>query len=123
MSEIKHRLGVDEVNLVFRHLKLEDIVVADLETAVNEIDAMYGLDAVSFDEKTSTLNLAYDASRVGLGQVEEILEKHNVVVSHDWWTHFKEGYYKFVDQNVKDNAKHEPWSCHKQNVRAPKLKK
>jgi len=45
--------------------------------------------------------------------VEEILTKHGIQPRHDWWTHFKEEYYRFVDQNVKDNAQHEPWSCHR----------
>ena len=26
--------------------------------------------------------------------------------------HVIRDYYRFVDQNVKDNAKQEPWSCH-----------
>jgi hypothetical protein len=59
MGKKEHRLGVSEINLVVRHLKLAP-----------------------------------------------------VDVSHDWWTHFKEGYYKCIDGNVKDNANHEPWSCH-----------
>ena len=42
----------------------------------------------------------------------DVLKKHAVEVSHDWWTRFKTGYYRFVDDNVKDNAGHEPWSCH-----------
>jgi hypothetical protein len=33
-------------------------------------------------------------------------------ISHDWWTNFKEGYYQFVDENIRENAKHKPWSCH-----------
>lgn len=108
-----HRLGVSEVNLVVRHLKLEPLKQTKLQEAIAEIDKIYGLDAISFDEKSHVLNLAYDASRICLDGIEEVLKQHDVEVGHDWWTHFKEGYYKFVDQNVKDNASHEPWSCHK----------
>lgn len=113
MSDKKHRLGVSEVNLVVRHLQLEPVDENKRQAAIAEIDQLYGLDCISFDEKSRVLNLAYDASRVNLDNIEDILSVHDVAVSHDWWTHFKEGYYKFVDDNVKENAIREPWSCHK----------
>ncbi|MAK45281.1 MAG: hypothetical protein CMN80_14160 [Spongiibacter sp.] len=113
MKNTEHRLGVSEVNLVVRHLKLDAKNVSNINDAITEIDKLYGLDAVSFDEQSQVLNLAYDASRLCLDGIEDVLAKHGIEVGHDWWTHFKEGYYKFVDQNIKDNSEHEPWSCHK----------
>lgn len=113
MSQNEHRPGVAEVNLVVRHLELELIDIAKINAALEEIDQLYGLDGVTFDEKSLVLNLAYDASRLCIDGIEEVLKNHNIEVSHDWWTHFKESYYRFVDQNVKDNAAHQPWSCHK----------
>ena len=112
MSNKEHRLGVSEINLVTRHLKLEPNDEVSIRAAVADIDQLYGLDSVTFDEKKWRLDLAYDASRVCLDCVEDILKKHAVEISHDWWTRFKEEHYRFVDQNVKDNANHEPWSCH-----------
>lgn len=113
MSNNEHRLGVSENNLVTRHLKLESNNEETLQAAIAEINQLYGLDSVSFDEKRRKLHLAYDASRTCIDCVEEILEKHAIEVSHNWWTRFKEGHYRVVDQNVKDNANHEPWSCHR----------
>ena len=112
MTNTEHRLGVSEVSLVVRHLKLETTTKETLEQALAEIDQVYGIDAVSFDEKSHVLNLAYDATRTCIDGLEEILKGHEIEVSHDWWTHFKEGYYRFVDQNIQENAKTEPWSCH-----------
>jgi len=108
----EHRLGVSEVNLVTRHLKFYSSDLNAVHAAVADIDELYGLDSVSFDEKKRKLHLAYDASRLCLDCVEDILEKHAVEISRDWWSRFKEEHYRFVDQNVKDNAKQEPWSCH-----------
>ena len=113
MSDSEHRLGVSEVNLVTRHLKLETVKDEQaLEAAIADIDQLYGLDSVSFNADRRKLHLAYDATRLCLDCVEEILEKYALAVSHDWWTRFKEEHYRFVDQNVKDNARQEPWSCH-----------
>lgn len=112
MSKKEHRLGVNEINLVVRHLKLDENSLKNIDRALAEVNSIYGLDAVSFDHDTHALNVAYDASRTDIDSIESILKKHSVEVHQDWWTHFKEEYYRFVDQNVKDNAHHEPWSCH-----------
>lgn len=113
MSGHEHRLGVEKVNLVVRHLKLQPCSSETIGEAMSEIDQLYGIDAITFDEKSHVLNLAYDASRLCLEGIEDMLAQRGIEISHDWWTHFKEGYYKFVDQNIMDNSKHEPWSCHK----------
>ena len=113
MDKNEHRPGVSVVNLVVRHIKLEDCPAEQVEAATKEIDEIIGLDDISFDEASNVINLAYDASKICIDGVEDILRKHNVVVSHDWWTRFKEGYYRFVDENVRENSNHEPLSCHK----------
>ncbi len=114
MKKKEHRLGVSEVNLVNRHLGLQcPINTENLNAAIAEIDDLYGLDDIDFIEKSSRLDFSYDASRLCLQCVEDILIKYDIQIRQDWWTHFKEEYYLFVDQNVKDNAQHEPWSCHR----------
>ena len=50
MSDLDHRVGVTEANLVVRHLKLIGISEGNLETIVTEIDGTFGIDAVSFEE-------------------------------------------------------------------------
>ena len=112
MSNTEHRLGVCEIHLVERHLKLEPCETEAIESAVAEIDGLFGLDCVSFDATSRVITLAYDATRLGLDNIEKVLDKHGVDIGHGWWTHFKENFYGFVDQNMKENAVHEPWSCH-----------
>ncbi len=108
----KHRLGVSKVNLVMRKLKLDPSDQQFLQQAIEEVDQLYGLDSVAFDEQKRMLRLAYDASRICIECVENILSKHGIVISQGWWNRFKEEHYRFVDQNIKDNIAHEPWNCH-----------
>lgn len=109
----EHRPGVSEVNLVNRHLALlQPVDTAKINAAIEEIDQLYGLNEISFDVQSNKLNFAYDASRMCIECVEEILARHGIQPRQDWWTCFKEEYYRFVDQNIKENAHHEPWSCH-----------
>ena len=104
---VSHRMKKKEMNCtLFTKEENHQLIV-------QEIDHLLGVDAVSINASESLLNVAYDATKRQLDEIEEIVRKHECDIAHDWWTHFKEGYYKFVDQNVKDNASHEPWSCHK----------
>ncbi|MFL0802742.1 MAG: heavy-metal-associated domain-containing protein [Agarilytica sp.] len=122
MSE-EHRPGVSEVTLVVRHLKMEPADQEKIDAVVHEIDEIYGVDSVSFDAASHVLNIAYDATRLSIECIEERIEKYALEISHDWWTHFKEGYYRFIDQNIQDNAKTEPWSCHGNTQAKPKRPK
>ncbi len=109
----QHKVGLREGSLMVRHLRLVGEVENNQQSIVQEIEQLFGVDSVSIDTSESLLNVAYDATKRQLDEVEEIVRKYECDIASDWWTHFKEGYYKFVDQNVKDNASHEPWSCHK----------
>lgn len=113
MAKETHRLGVAEANLVVRRLKIEAYIQESLTQAINEIDQLYGIDGVSFEKDSKELQLAYDASRLDIDAIERILKDNRVEVSQDWWTLLKEGYYRFVDQNVKDNANSQPHCCSK----------
>jgi len=122
MTDLDHRVGVRENNLVVRNLRLSKVTNENIDALTAEIDQMLGLDEVSFDRKKQTIHLAYDAVNLNLDGIENVIRKHGADIHDDWWTHTKEEYYKFVDQNMKDNANHVPWSCHKTPLGAGKGK-
>jgi hypothetical protein len=108
----EHRAGVHECCLVIHHLKLENLDHDKAEAIGQEIDTLIGVDMVSLNDETSVLNVAYDAGKLNVDDIEAIVRKHGADISHRWWTQFKEGWYRFTDQNVRDNMQHEPLSCH-----------
>lgn len=112
MSDKERRLGVSEANLVTRRLKLKPSGETALKAAIGEIDELFGLERVTFEPDKRRLDVAYDASRLCLDHIEGILSWHAIAFSNGWWTRVKESHYRFVDQNIKDNASKEPWSCH-----------
>jgi hypothetical protein len=59
------------------------------------------------------LHIGYDATHCNLDGIETIIRAHGADISDDFWTKIKEGYYQFVDENIRENAKHKPWSCHR----------
>ena len=113
MNDLDNRVGVRENNLVVRNLRLSKVTDKNIDELIEEIDQMFGLNEVSFNRKEETIHLAYDAVNLDLEGIEDIIRKHGADINDDWWTHTKESYYKYCDQNIKDNAEHEPWSCHK----------
>ena len=72
MTNKEHRLGVAEFNLVARHLNLEPVSLVIISAAMEEIDHIYGLDTISFDEKAQVLTISYDASRICIDNIENI---------------------------------------------------
>ncbi|MBZ5877811.1 MULTISPECIES: hypothetical protein [Chromohalobacter] len=112
MSHHDHRPGVSQASLVTRSLKLTPGASGHIAAAVTEIDALRGLDRVSYDPEHRKLHLAYDAKRLCIDDIEVVLARHGVDIGAGRWNRIKEDYYRFIDQNVKDNAKQKPWSCH-----------
>ena len=113
MSDLEHRVGVTEVNLVGRKLRLKGLNEFNRAKIVSEIDEAFGVDNVTLDIKNGLLHIAYDATHISLDAIKLIVRKHGADISYDWWDHLKEGYYKFVDQNVKENAEHKPSCCNR----------
>ncbi|MEJ6080633.1 hypothetical protein MT391_19195 [Vibrio sp. 1-Bac 57] len=60
MSNLDHKVGVREVSLVIRSLKLEKVTDENKYNILAEIDQVFGIDNVSFDDKSQTLNIFQD---------------------------------------------------------------
>lgn len=99
-------------HLVVRHLKLEGIDSSNERAMLNEIETTYGVDSASYEATSNTLHIAYDAMECNLEGLENIILKHGGDVSHDWNTTFKEGYYRFLDGNIRDHVVSEVWGGH-----------
>lgn len=122
MNDFEHRVGVTEVNLVSRKLQLKSLTEFNKTKIVSEIDDTFGIDSVTIDIKNGLLHIAYDATHINLDAIELIVHKYGAGICDDWWGHLKEGYYKFVDQNMMENAKHKPSCCNRTPPRSTKHK-
>lgn len=113
MSTNKHRPGVNEVNCVERSITIMGLDTDKAAQLIAEMDSLQGMDQVSIDEKCSELTVVYDATHCNINLIEDVINACGLRIADNWWSRMKGSYYQFVDQNVKDNAAHEPWSCHK----------
>lgn len=108
----EHKPGVHEEYLKRRRLRLERCSREQADLLTREIDRLLGVDTVDFDGDTELLTVEYDASVASLDQIEAVLSDNDCAVSRDLWTRFREGWYRFNDDNIKQNASRDPWTCH-----------
>lgn len=113
MSDHDHKPGVKDVNLVRRKLQLSGVSEQAAALLVVELGQLFGMDRVRFDASKSSLVFSYDATHCSLDRVEEKVRQHGASFDTGWWSRIKCSYYRFVDQNVKDNAAHEPHCCNR----------
>lgn len=114
MSGATHRVGVSEAFLVKRQLSLDHVPQSEqLSEAMQGINALAGMDDVRYDAARLRLRLAYDASKLNIDDIRQLLTAQGIVLKNTAWSRFRTGYYRFVDQNIRDNARHEPVCCHR----------
>jgi hypothetical protein len=113
MSDFSHRPGVREGFLVKRRLRLQPLDDPHARDAVAAVEALIGVDWTRWDPRKRVLTLAYDAANLQLDRILERLRERGGVLDEGWWSRFRLGWYRYSDQNVRDNAKLEPFCCDK----------
>lgn len=113
MSEIIHKPGIHEAFRVKRHLKLQYRNDDRVHAIIEQIRQLDGVDTVELDGEARWLNVAYDASKLQFGQLTDMLREHGIEPEQGWWARCRYSWYGFTDQNIRDNARHEPHCCNK----------
>ncbi|MFT6348147.1 MAG: hypothetical protein ACJAYB_001150 [Psychromonas sp.] len=111
MNNLEHRVGFTEVSLVIRKLQLKGLTEFKQAKIISEIDEAFGIENVTLDIKDGLLLIVYDVTHIDLEIIKRLVVKHGAEFSGGWWKNFKQGYYRFVDQNMIKNSKHKPSCC------------
>lgn len=82
----KHRPGINEANLVVRRLQTGGMKPSVIESVIQDIDKLFGVDCAFYDTDSCILTLAYDASRARIDFVEDVLISHGVDLRNRTWT-------------------------------------
>ena len=111
MAKTIYRDGVNPGYLVKRTIGYQG--QASLGPVIMKLDALFGMQQVIHHEKRCLLKLAYDGSKIDIDHILEILLADNITLTSGWWATRILNHYRFIDQNVRDNAKHVPVCCSK----------
>ncbi|MDD3762896.1 MAG: hypothetical protein VX836_19815 [Pseudomonadota bacterium] len=107
-----HKPGIHEACLVTRKLLLaglDDDKAALLSSALADFD---GIDSAALDRRRSRLRVVYDAARIDIDALERLVRECGLSIDDSRWARIKEGWYRFVDENVRDNFRSQPRGCH-----------
>lgn len=80
---------------------------------LTEINAQLWVDSVWLNEDKQTLKVAYEAAHHNIDELIVIVEKHGASIKDSWCSRTKLGWQRQTDENIKNNARHEPHCCNK----------
>ena len=109
----QHRTAVNKGFLTKHKLKLTDLNHVNAQEIEIELDTLVGVDGVWIDLRKSTIKIAYDASHHDIDEMVDVIRKHGADVSKDRWNQWRLSWERQTDQNIQENAKHQPHCCNK----------
>ena len=103
---------LDKAFIVHRKISIPTIQENDSRTSIgillSEIKAIHNYD---FNENRKTVQITYDNSLIGFGDIERSLTECGHPISNSWWSKYKSGWYRYLDENAKANAKIKGSAC------------
>lgn len=88
---------------VTRKIPLASAIVEQLQAAVQRFASIESILDARVDQR-GQLRIVYDASRVGMCDIERLLDELGVERASDFWSRLKLSWYRFLDENAKFNA-------------------
>ena len=97
---------------VRRRIKLPSMKHAADGMAVERVvGEMPGVLAVLAKIDKHQVVVRYDASQLNYHSIMDTIEKTGFPPLNNWWNRFKGNWYRFFDENARENAKAPPSAC------------
>ena len=88
---------------VARKITLASTPIEKLQEVIRQLKAIDSIiDAKACQQ--NKLHIAYDNSRIGIHDIETVLDTAGVVRASGYWCHLKSMWYGYLDENAKSNA-------------------
>ncbi len=111
MSETRKKEKPDKKPFdVSRKIPLAPVAAEKLQDAVRQLAALDPLLDVRVDRHGQLL-VSYDASHVGIQDIEALLDKADLLRAPGAWWRLKSAWYRFLDQNAHANAHSHAGAC------------
>lgn len=100
----RYRMDVNPERLVTRHFTLDTPAPDVLASALAAIEALHGVQDVTWNPGDRSLNVLYDNGVEDLGEVMETIDAHGLTVHEDWHSRLAETLWRFEDALVRASA-------------------
>lgn len=107
MTDRKQANGSFDVS---RTIPLAPVGAERLQEAMIQLRAIEPVIDAQVDQR-GQLHVSYDASSVGMQDIEMILDQAGIARAGTLWWKLKSGWYRFVDENAKSNARSGDGAC------------
>lgn len=108
-----HRQGINPGFLTRHRLSLNGLNKANAAAIYAELDGLLQVDEVHVDLRRSSISVTYDASHHNIDEIIDVVVQHGASVKDSWWSRTRLGWQRQTDENIRANAKHEPFCCNK----------
>ncbi|WP_303288159.1 hypothetical protein [Marinobacter sp. SS8-8] len=98
--------------LLRRKLTVEGLDESEWDDFVHELNHHPCVD-FSEHKPGNQLHVTFDGTHWSTDELLELIKTHGGRLKAGWWTRRKLAWYRFTDDNVRANAKHEPFCCSK----------
>ena len=95
---------------VERRIPLGAVAMGSLQEAVQQLRAMDPVSDAQVD-KQGRLRVAYDASRIGMREIEALLDQAGIARAAGFWPRLRLAWYRYLDENARDNARSGSRAC------------
>ena len=109
MSEPQAKVGKGPFD-VDRTIPLRPVAADTLDAAVQKMRAIDSIIDVHIDRR-SHLRIRYDASSIGIRDIEPLLDEAGTGRPSSLWWRFKSALYRFLDDNARSNALSRGGAC------------
>lgn len=107
MSDIKRAKGPFDVK---RRIAVASGSPEQLHQAIQRLREKAPVIDVELDRK-NRLRVSYDASRLGMREIESLLGNSGITLDNGYWSSLKQGWYRFLDDNARENARTGSGAC------------
>lgn len=109
----EHRQGINPGFLTKHTFRLTGVEYANIRELVTELETQPWVDKVWLSNDKQSLKIAYEASLHSIDELIAIIEKHGALIRENWWSSLKIGWQRQTDENIRNNARHQPHCCNK----------
>jgi len=83
----------------------------DVKALHHSLATKKGVKTVDIDTNRTRLRITYDAAQIGFDVIEKILANAGYPPDVSWWSRIKSGWYRYLDENARINAKSKGGAC------------
>lgn len=111
MSEVRDRKLSEAFTVTCAFRISAPVTPEQAERIAHSLLEVDGIGEVRIQPGAPQVRVTYDASRIGFGQIEQMLADWGFPPAGQWWQRARRAWYGFLDENARDNARAGSGSC------------